>query len=255
MPLNLPPVFFSGVVAILFQFALGATLAAFTQEPYWIAGAFLLGVPLGILVTRPARALGFPAICVFALTAVTPSFIVDVPLWGRVVDLRQVDDIPADSGVAGYVAPGWRIDIERAMQERLTASRGKAYGFRRLAPLVGDGWTPAHPVEVWVMGETRDSGRVPPAHPKFWQEPGGEFVRLVGMTISGARLQALRAAEKAGLRTTPEPLIVMRRDTVAQALDHQYLFLAKALCWPLGFWAAIVGAAAAYCRMRGRDYF
>ncbi|WP_457796227.1 hypothetical protein [Methylocystis sp. S23] len=251
---DLPRAFFAGAAVILLQFALGAALVAFTREPYWIAGLFLLGVPLGVLATRSARGLAFPAMCLFALTGVAPVFFVHVPLHGDVVNLRRVDEIPAGSRIAGYVAPGWRIELDRATQERLTASRGKGYGYRRIAPLVGDGWTPAQPVEVWVMGETRDSGRVVPWHPKFWREPGGEYVRLVGADISGAQLQAQRAAAQFGLRTAEEALIVMRVDSIAAALKDQYLALARALAYPLGAWAAMIGLAALYDWRRTRLY-
>lgn len=252
---SLPRIFFIGTAVILLQFALGAMLMAYSGAPYWIAGLFLLGVPLGILATRWVPALGFPAICLFALTGVIPVFVIDVPLYGSVVNLRQVDDIPVDASVAGYAAPGWRIDEDRSTQERLTAGRGnKPYGLRRIAPFVGDGWTPAHPVEVWAMGETRNSGRVLAWHPKFWRGPAGEYVRLVGQNVSGAQLQALRTAQQFGLRTGEEPLLVMRVDSVAAAVTNQRLTLMRALVYPLGVWAAIIGLALAFHQWRSRRY-
>lgn len=249
-PPNLPRAFFWGVIAILVNFVLGAAVMAFTTEPYWSAGVFLLGVPWGAFVSRTARALAFPAMCLIALTGVTPAFLVDVPLGGRVVNLRQVDDIPAGASVAGYIAPGWRLDLDRTQQERLSSNRGKVYGLRQIAPLVGENWTPAHPVEVWVMGETRNSGRVLPWHPKYWREPAGEFARLVGKDVSGAQLQVQRAATQFGLRASDTPLIVMRVNSVDAAIRAQYLALARALIYPLGAWAAIIGLAELFLRWR-----
>lgn len=251
---HLSRAFFAGVVVILLQFALGAAAAIYFTMPLWAGALFLLGVPLGLYATRTARALGFPAIGLIALTGVLPLFLVDTPLFGRVVNLRQVDDIPADIGVAGYVAPGWRIDSEHSTRENLTAGRGnRHYGFRSVAPLVGDGWTPAHPVEVWVMGETRDSGRTPPIHPKFWTEPGGEYARLVGASVSNVHLQIQRAAQEFGLKTAAEPLIVTRRDTIREAMIAQYVSLARGLVWPLGLWAAMFGIAVAWRNYRARS--
>ncbi len=250
---DLPRAFFLGTAAILLQFALGAACMAYSGAPYWIAGVFLLGVPLGVVATRSVRALAFPAMCIIALSGVAPVFVVNVPIFGRIVDLRQVDDIPADWRVAGYAAPGWRIDEDRSTQERLTAGRKSTpYGLRRMAPLVGDGWTPAHPVEVWVMGETRDSGRIPLWHPKFWREARGEYVRLVGERVSGAQLQAQRTAEQFGLKTSQEPLIVMRVDSIDGAMRAQYVSLARSVVFPLGAWAATTGLALLYFRRRNR---
>jgi hypothetical protein len=250
-------IFAAGCVAIAVQLTLGTLLMTLAPSAevlvFGIAGLFLFGVPLGIVVSRAMPALTFPAMGLLALTGVGPSFVVDVPLWGRVVNLRMVDNIPADLSVAGYTAPGWRIDGSRSLQERLSAGRGnKSYGDRKIAPLTGDGWTPAHPVEDWVAGETRDSGRVLPSHPKFWAEPGGEFVRLAGKDVSGAQLQANRAAKKFGLLTAEEPLIVMRVDSVAQAVTNQYWALLRAARFPLAAWGVLIGLAAAILMWRDR---
>lgn len=239
-------IFIAGCFAILFQFALGAAILALAPSPVFIAAAFLMGVVLGAVVARAAPALAFPAMGLLALTGAGPAFIVEAPLFGRIVNLRQVDDIPSSLSIAGYMAPGWRIDETRARKERLTAGRpSREYGHRVVAPLVGDGWTPDHPVEVWVAGEIHNSGRVPLSHPKFWSEPGGEFVRLVGFGLSGAQLQASRAAKEHGLHTAEEPLIVTRTDSVAQSIKDQYLAAAWALRWPFGAWILMVGTAAA----------
>ena len=250
-------IFAAGCVAIAVQMTLCTLLLALAPSAEWvvfgIAGLFLFGVVMGIAVTRAMPGLTFPAMGLLALTGAGPAFVVDVPLAGRVVNLRLTDNIPAGATVAGYTAPGWRIDQSRSLQERLSAGRGnKSYGDRRLAPLVGDGWTPAHPVEVWVAGEMRDSGRVLPSHPKFWEEPDGEFVRLVGKDLSGAQLQANRAAKKFGLLTAEEPLIVMRVDSVSEAVTNQYWALLRAAKFPLTAWMLLIALAAAVLWWRER---
>ena len=252
---TLVPMLVAGCVVIVVQLAIGTLTMALAPSPEWMIGGvalgFLLGVPLGIGVTQPLPALTFPAMGLFALTSVLPAFIVDVPLWGGVAELRRADAIRTSA--AGYTAPGWRIDTDRTAQERLTAGRNnRGYGYRDLAPLVPDGWTPAQPVTVWVAAETRNSGRVLLWHPKFWAEPGGEFVRLVGQEISGAHLAAGRAAEKFKLTTPEEPLIVMRVPSVAQAITAQYGALLWAARWPFGGWAFLILAAATVIQLRGR---
>jgi hypothetical protein len=93
---------------------------------------------------------------------------------------------------------------------------------------------------------------VTPSHPKFWTEPEGEFVRLVGKDLSGAQLQANRAAKKFGLLTAEEPLIVMRVDSVAGAVTNQYWALIRAARFPLIGWAILIGLAAAIIKWRER---
>jgi hypothetical protein len=250
---TLVPVFIAGCVVIVLQLAFGTLAMALAPSPEWlIAGVvvgFLLGVPLGIGVTRPLPALTFPAMGLFALTSVAPAFVINVPLWGGVAELRQGDAIV--TGAAGYIAPGWRIDAQRTTQERLSAGRGnRGYGHRHMAPLIAQGWTPRQPVVVWVAGETRDSGRVLAWHPKFWSESGGEFVRMAGKDLSGAQLAAGRAAEKYKLITAQEPLIVMRVPSVAGAIADQYWALARAARWPFGAWLLLIAIAAAVIEWR-----
>jgi hypothetical protein len=240
----------TGYAAIVFQITLASLLITFAPPVPWLAAGFLMGVPLGAWITRPLRGLAFPAIGLMALTGIAPAFVIDVPLWGRVVNLQDAHDVPMDAGISGYQAPGWRIDMERASDERLTVRRGRGYGTRRLAPLVRRDWTPDHPVDVWVSGETRDSGRTLPSHPQFWKEPGGEFIRLVGNDVSMAQLAAGRAAQKFGLQTAPEPLVVTRVASVDRALADQHWALVRAMCFPLALWTLFIAIAAAVLKSR-----
>jgi hypothetical protein len=209
-----------------------------------VAGGFLLGVGLGLWVTRRMPGLAFPAMGLMALTGAAAAFVVDVPFFGAVRDLRAGEPVVANLTVAGYVAPTWHIDKTRAHDERLYGGRGnKSYGTRRIAPLVP---------QVWVAGEIRDSGRVLPSHPKFWDETGGEYVRLVGKDSSGAKLQAGRTAEANGLRAAEEPVVVMRVASVNSAIARQIRTLIGAVCYPLGAWALMLGIAAALVVWRNR---
>jgi len=249
-------IFVAGCAVIAGEIVVGALAMALAPSPEWVVGAiavgFLMGVPLGIRVTRALPALTFPTMGLFALTFLVPAFVVDVPLWGRVVALHPADAIPIDAGTAGYVAPGWRIDGSRSLQERLTAGRGRGYGHRHVAPLVGPGWKPDQPVRLWVTGETRDSGRVLLWHPQFWADSGGEFVLLVGKQVSGAQITARHAAEKFGLLIEADPIVVMRVPSVAQALSEQHWALARAARYPLAAWALLMVLAATVIQWRKR---
>lgn len=249
--------FIAGLLAIAFLLVESALLISIAPSPGWViavvAGSFLLGAVFGVAVSQWVRSLAFPAMGLMALSSILPAFIVDVPFWGRIVDVRQVEPIPSDVSVAGYIAPGWRIDTSRALDERLSAGRGnKSYGTRRIAPLVDERWTPKAPVAIWVAGETRDSGRVLLSHPKFWTEPGGDYVRLVGKDLSGAQLAAGRAAEKFGLIAAPEPLIVMRMPSFENARANQTGALLRAARFPFAGWTILIGVAALIMLWRGR---
>jgi len=251
VPSALSSCWLAGTFAILFQLVLGTLVVAYTPVAPWIALVFLLGLPLAIAVTRSRPGLLMPAVAIMTLAGVSPVFVVDAPLGGRTVNLRLIDDIPAGPGVAGYTAPRWRVATEFAGEARISGGRGnKSYGTRHLAPLVGDGWRPELPVEVWVAGEVRDSGRVLASHPQFWNEAGGEYVRLVGIGFSGTQIIARDAARQFGLKTSDEPLIVMRAPSVAGAIAQQYWAIARAACVPLLAWALCILLAAGLAKWR-----
>ena len=243
----------AGTAAIVLELALGTSVVAYASIVPWIALVFLLGLPLAIAVTRGRPGLFMPAVAIFALTGISPSFVVDTPLWGHTVNLRGVDDIPAGADVAGYIAPGWRVDSAYSLEARLSGGRGnRSYGTRRIAPLVGDGWTPQHPVEVWVAGEVRDSGRILPSHPQFWNQPGREYTRLVGVSVSGAQIEARNAAGKFGLKTSDEPLIVVSVPSVAEAVGDQHEALLRMVRVPMLAWMSCIALAAAIAAWRRR---
>ena len=249
--------FASGCVAILALLLSAALILSLDTSDVVVvgavAGSFLGGVGLGLWVTRQMPGLAFPAMGLLALTGAAAAFVVDVPFFGAVPDLRAGEPVVANLTVAGYAAPAWHVDQTRSRDERLSGGRGnQSYGTRRIAPLVPDGWTPAQPVDIWIAGEMRDSGRVLPSHPKFWEEPDGEFVRLVGKDLSGAQLQANRAAKKFGLLTAEEPLIVMRVDSVSEAVTNQYWALLRAAKFPLTAWMLLIALAAAVLWWRER---
>jgi len=248
-------VFTAGAVAIIAQLALCALLIALAPSPEWVIAAvvlgFLLGVPLGIGITRALPGLTFPTMGLLALTGIAPAFVVDVPLWGRVANLSEIGSVQGSRNIAGYSAPGWRIDHAAALEERLSAGRGnKSYGSRRIAPLVAADWTPEQPVEIWVAAETRDSGRILPWHPKLWSERNGEFIRLVGRDVSGAQLQAGRAAQKFGLHTAAEPVIVMRVYSVSETMAGERWALLRAARFPFTAWILLMGLTAAVTAWR-----
>ena len=122
-------VFAAGCAAIVIQMALCALLIALAPSPEWIVAAvafsFLLGVPLGVGVTRALHGLTFPTIGLLALSGIASAFVIDVPLWGRVVELNAEAGAQVDPGAAGYVAPGWRIDESAALEERISSGRGR----------------------------------------------------------------------------------------------------------------------------------
>jgi hypothetical protein len=249
--------FIAGLIAIAFLLVESALLISIAPSAGWViavvAGSFLLGAVFGVAVSQWVRGLAFPAMGLLALSSILPAFIVDVPFWGHIVDLRQVEQIPSDVGVAGYIAPDWRIDTTRAQDERLRAGRSnRSYGTRRIAPLVDERWTPNEPVKIWLAGEIRDSGRVLLSNPMFWTEPGGEYVRLVGKDLSGAQLAAGRVAEKFGLMTAPEPLIVMRMPSFDRARANQMRSLLRAARFPFAGWVVLIGLAAMALAWRGR---
>ena len=155
---------------------LGTLLLGLAPSPDWvvfgIAAIFLFGVPLGIAVARPIPALTFPAMGLLALTGVGPAFVVDVPLAGRVVNLRLVDSIPAGARCRGL----HRARLAHRRQPRLAGAPlrrtrqqelRRPQGSRRSSATAG---RPRIRSRCGSREKPANSGRVLPSHPKFWAE-------------------------------------------------------------------------------------
>ena len=195
-----------------------------------------------------------PAVAIMTLTGVSPDFVVEHPLWGRTVNLRLVDDIPAGPGVAGYTAPGWRVATEyaagctheqRSRQQGLRHPPSRAAGRRRLATgASGRG-----------LGGRRDPGLR--THPSPRTRNSGprraaSYVRFVGIAVTGAQIIARDAAKKSGLKTSDEPLIVTRAPSVAGAIADQYRAIARAASVPLLAWTLCILIAAGLSKWQER---
>lgn len=234
-PASFAIVFAIGLIAILLD-AL-ATLALVMSDALtpWIAAPFLGGILPAAILAKRCNAATFPILLLCAVTAGSVGMWTDIAPFGRIVDLSSSADAPVDFDVAGYVAPGWRIDKAHAAESRLTERRGKIVGTRTVAPLVGAGWTPKDPISVWIVGYAYLSGKIGPRHPVHWAEPG-EYPRLIGADLDAARRAAAAAAASQGLFNAPELAIVMYADDVRGAMFAQAVKLAEILAGVLALW-------------------
>lgn len=153
---------------------------------------------------------------------------------GGIVALTDAEGVPAGREIAGYAAPGWRIDLTHKAESRIVVRHGSA-GVRTLAPLVGPEWKGKSPIEIWVVGYAYNSGKIGPYHPVHWSEPG-EFVRVVGSDLREAQGAALDAAEAQGLKTIAAPIVVVRADNAFEAQRAQANKLIAILAAILALW-------------------
>lgn len=233
-----------GVVAIVFQIVIG-TLVIGYLHPVCIGLVFILGMPLGIAVTRSRSELTYPAMGFLALIVLVPAMRIDIPLSGKVIDRLRVDDMTSALNAAGFIASDWRIATEYSIEENMTAGRSNSsYGQRRIAPLVDSGWTPDRPIEVWVVAESLNSGETLPWHPTQWSTFNAEYVRRAGCRVSGSQLGAKRAATKYNLKSVPNPLIVLKVPSVVQAQLRQYKLLALSCLMASAIWALMIAFVA-----------
>lgn len=234
-PASFPTVFLIGLIAILANALLALALAMWGALSPWIVLPFLGGLIPAAMLARRCNAATLPILLLCAVAAGSVGLWTDIAPIGRIVDLSTVAEASAAFDVAGYVAPGWRIDTAHAAESRLTGRRGRTLGTRTIAPLVGPAWTPKDPVSVWIAGYSTPSNKIGPRHPAHWAQPG-EYPRLVGMDIDQAQDAALAAAKAQGLVSAPNAAIVMYADDVRAAMFAQAVKLAEILGALLALW-------------------
>jgi hypothetical protein len=237
-PASFPTVFIIGLIAILANALLALALAVWGALSPWIVLPFLGGLVPAALLARRCNAATLPILLLCAAAAGCVGLWTDIAPFGRIVDLSDATQAPAAFDVAGYVAPGWRIETAHAAESPLTGRRGKRIGTRTIAPLVGPAWTPKDPVYVWIAGYSYPSNKIGPRHPAHWSQPG-EYPRLVGMDSDEAQDAAFAAAKAQGLVSAPNAVIVMYADDVRAAMFAQAVKLAEILGALLALWLLV----------------
>jgi hypothetical protein len=247
-PASFPTVLLIGLIAILANALLALALAVWGALSPWIVLPFLGGLVPAAMFAGRCNAATLPILLLCALAAGSVGMGTDIAPFGRIVDLSDATQAPADFDVAGYVAPGWRVDAAHAAESRLTGRRGRTLGTRTMAPLVGPAWTPKDPVSVWIAGYSYPSNKIGPRHPVHWAQPG-EYPRLVGMDSDQAEDAAFAAAKAQGLISAPKAVIVMYADDVRAAMSAQAVKLAEILGALAALWLL---AAFLSCRLERR---
>jgi hypothetical protein len=247
-PASFPIVFLIGATAITANALLVLALVVQDELTPWIVIPFLGGLVPARTFSKNCKAAAAPILVLCALTAgAVGIWTAAVPI-GHIVNLSGLSTAPANLDVAGYVAPGWRIETIRGVENRLTARRGKTVGTRTVAPLVGPTWSPKDPISIWVAGYAYHSNKIGPYHPAHWTQPG-EYQRLVGADLGQARDAADRAAAAQGLINAANPILVMRVDDAHQAMLEAATKLMGILAASLALWLL---AAFAACRHEQR---
>jgi hypothetical protein len=247
-PASLPTVFRIGLIAILASALMALALAVWGALTPWIVVPFLSGLAPAAMLAGRCKAAVLPILLLCAAAAGGVGMWTDVAPIGRIADLSGVADAPADFDIAGYIAPGWRIDTAHESESPITGKRGGTVGRRTVAPLVGPTWTPKDPISVWVVGYSYPSNKIGPRHPARWAQPG-EYPRLVGVDLDLAQIAVGDAATAQGLVNTTNPVVVMHADGVRGAMFAQAVKLAEILAAILALWLL---AAFLACRRGNR---
>jgi hypothetical protein len=230
-------VFAIGAITIVLSALLALGLVISGNLGFEIAAPFLAGLAPAVIFSRRCPAAAAAILFITALPIMGIVWLTDVAPIGRIVALADAASVPTDRDVAGYQAPGWRIDTAHKEESQIHVRRG-GVGVRTVAPLLAPASAPHDPVALWVVGYAYHSGKIGPRHPAHWTEPG-EFARLVGADLGEAQDAALHAAAAQGLATAPAPIMVVRVDDALASERAQAATLIKILLTILGLWLVV----------------
>jgi hypothetical protein len=227
-------VFLIGAATILAGALIALTMVFEGELGLWLGVPFLAGLLPAFIFSQRCPAASAPILFITALAPMGVVWQTEVAPLGEIIELASPANIPAGLPVAGYRAPGWRIDAARAQTSDIRARHGSA-GDRTVAPLLPPDAKPDDPVALWVVGYAYKSGKIGLWHPAHWPEPG-EFARVVGNDLWAAQETALSAAKAQGLRTGAAPIIVVRVDSALGAENAQRNTLVAIVGAVLALW-------------------
>jgi hypothetical protein len=243
-------VFLIGAVGLCASAALAYFVLLTGALTPWLAAPFLCGLIPAILLSGVGRPLA-PAliVCIAAAPTIGFAMVVDIPAFGRLVDLTGQSAAPDDLNIGAYLAADWRPHAEYRSETKMHQRRGPG-GTMTVAPLTPPGWTPEQPVPIWLVGVAFPSGKIGPWHPAHWTIPGA-YPRLAGALLeSEAPFAARQAAAAHGLVNAADPIFVVHAEDAADAMRSQTLSLARILGAALVLWALATIAAVRLPRSR-----
>ncbi len=232
----------------------GATIAAcafLASLGGWMP-AMILAVVAGlglVFLLRDSFFLAFSGLVLCAAAGIGATSI-ETPLFGATVRGIRVDQAAAyptasifhfsDGRVlAGY---GWDVPV-------YGSSKGNSHELYtlRIAPIVGEGWTPGRPVTAWAV-TTGPNSSLPRAD---WSRPSRAGVRVVSSSSGDIREAIASAGSVYGLASVENAVLLHWVDDPEAAVSAQYWKLLTIFCVCLGIWGVLVVLTQWHARRRG----
>jgi len=229
-----------GVLLAFPGFAVTIAVCAILGSLGWWIAAMLVGIVGGLgfvpfIVRSILLALGGLVICA---TAGIFASSVEGPLFGETVRGIPVAQAAAYRGAAIFHFSDGRVLADREWSlpvygESKGVAEHELYRLR-IAPIVGEGWTPDQPITAWAVTSAPNSG-MPRGD---WSRPSRAGLRATTSSDADIRAAIASAGRIYGLNTVPDAVLLHWLDDPEAAVAGQYwrlfnIFLVCAVLWAI----------------------
>ena len=208
----------------------------------WLIPAIFAAVIAGLMMMVAARAVGAWSFAGLLLCGVIGLMgaMIEVPLFGPTVRGIPVARAAEHPGAAIFHFTDGRV-LEEMSGDVGVYGGSKGVGSHelhrlRIAPVVGDGWTPGQPVTAWAVTHSPNSA-LPPTD---WARPSRAGVRVVSTSESDIREEIVRVVRGYRLVSIDRPVLLRWMDDPEAGVSRQYgrLFVILSVC--VALWGGVV---------------
>lgn len=176
----------------------------------------------------------------------------EAPLAGWAVSGIPVAEAPRHRGAAVFRFTDGRVLADNAgaflVYGRAGRQRTPLYR-QRLAPIVGDGWTPSMPVTAWAISDIPNS-LMPRSD---WSRPSRGGLRAISINNDDIRNTIVDIGRRYGLSSHPNAPVLHWYDDPGAAMAAQWQLLLKLVAGCLLLWILLLVAGRTVSLIRGRS--
>jgi hypothetical protein len=227
-----------GVAAVLVAAAIVAPLTSLGWTMLAIFAAITVGLNLGLWAGRDSMLASLAGAVLLPVVGLVIALTADVQIMGSNAGTIALHDIARFPYAARFRFTDARVATEfaTASDPRLPAGDAPRGGWR-VAPLVPDNWTPAHPVPAWAVARVSGYGPLDFRTPRSWQQQSYRAgVRYVSTAFSPADKAVARALARYDLTAAPNAPLLYWVEEPQSVIADERTFLAWVMFGGVATW-------------------
>jgi hypothetical protein len=224
-----------GLAGVLVVTAIVVPLAALGWTMLAIFAAITVGLNVGLWAGRDSGLASLAGAALMPVVGLIIALTSDVQIMGPSAGTIALADIARHPYAGRFRFTDARVATEFTTSSDPRSAVVPTVGWR-VAPIVPDNWTPAHPIQAWAVAKISGYGPLDFRTPRNWEQSYRAGVRYVATAFSPAQAAVERALARFDLTAAPHaPLLYWVEEPHAVVADER-TFLAWVMFGGVATW-------------------